>query len=273
VCDAYLKNWDSEELLLRIKVEHPDADPDIRLWRKRSEVRGSFEWNDISLSVAVDPPEEDEFPDLWQWEVQIDAMSQTVPMRVSPVHALADTLRGVESLWGCRRLCEWVAWGPVGPLVEAECRDGMVVRIRERGEGLEDPEYRVLVHCEGQELELATRTWSQLRCRLNDVARLGAGLRGFHVSGEATRTGFSNGEELWVYWTDGFMHWRQWESWIPDPRQKTVVIIIEDEWYMIPKADLRDVLKHPSEMREEIARRLHVPVGIMYHSSEFVTHA
>jgi hypothetical protein len=144
--------------------------------------------------------------------VEIDEMGQSVQMMVSPIHAMADMLRGVESLWRCQRFCECVAWGPLGPLVEAECHDGMIVRVRERGEGLEEPEYRVLIHCEGQELDLLARTWSQLRYRLNDIARTLAGLRGFHVSGELDRTGISNGEELWVYWTDDLLHWRQWES-------------------------------------------------------------
>jgi hypothetical protein len=229
VCDAYLKNWITDELVLRIQIEHPDAGPDLRVWRKGAEVTGPFEWDDISLCVAERPPKEDEYPDLWRWEVEIDTLGQTEPMRISPIHPLADMLGGVESLWRCERFCECVAWGPLGPLVEAECRDGMIVRIRERGEGLEEPEYKTLVHCEGQELEIPARTWSQLRYRLNDVARTRAGLRGFHVSGEQDRTGFANGEELWVYWTDGLLHWGQWESLIPDPSQKTVVIIIEDE--------------------------------------------
>jgi hypothetical protein len=95
------------------------------------------------------------------------------------------------------------------------------------------------------------------------VAKTRSGLKGFHVSGEHTRTGFANGEEIWVYWTDGLLHWHQWESLIPDPNQKTVVIMIEDEWYMVPKADLKPVLKHASAMRAEIAARLHVPVDEM----------
>jgi hypothetical protein len=63
-----------------------------------------------------------------------------------------------------------------------------------------------------------------------------------------------------MYWTDGLLHWHQWEDLIPDPSQKTVVIIIEDEWYMVPKADLKPVLKHASALRNEIAARLHVAV-------------
>jgi hypothetical protein len=90
-------------------------------------------------------------------------------MRVSPTHAIADVLRDVEKLWGGNRFREWVVWSEVGPLLEAECRDGMIVRIRERGLGYEFPEVRTLVHCDGQELEIAARTWLQLRCRLNDV--------------------------------------------------------------------------------------------------------
>jgi hypothetical protein len=95
------------------------------------------------------------------------------------------------------------------------------------------------------------------------VARTRAGPRGFHVSGERDRTSFASGEELWVYWTDDLLHWRQWEELIPDPNQKTVVIMIEDDWYMVPKANLKSVLKHASMMRAEIAARLHVPVDEM----------
>jgi hypothetical protein len=139
----------------------------------------------------------------------------------------------------------------------------MIVRVRERGEGLDEPEFKILVHCEGQELEMSARTWQQLRYRLNDVARTYAGLKGFHVSGEQDRIDFKNGEELWMYWSDDLLHWRQWESLIPDPSQKTAVIIIENEWYMIPKADLKMALKHASTMRAEIAARLHVPIDEM----------
>jgi hypothetical protein len=38
-----------------------------------------------------------------------------------------------------------------------------------------------------------------------------------------------------------------------------VVIIIDDEWYMIPKAYLRRAQRSPNTMRTEVARRLHVP--------------
>jgi hypothetical protein len=50
---------------------------------------------------------------------------------------------------------------------------------------------------------------------------------------------------------------------IPDPSQKTVVIIIENEWCMVPKAELKMVLRHASAMRGEIAARLHVPIDEM----------
>jgi hypothetical protein len=38
-----------------------------------------------------------------------------------------------------------------------------------------------------------------------------------------------------------------------------MVIIIDDEWYMIPKSDLRKAQKYPNTMKTETARRLHVP--------------
>jgi hypothetical protein len=151
VCDAYLENWIAEELIARIQEEDPDATEDLKVWRKGDQVMGSFEWDDIGLSVSNEPPEDDEYPDLWRWEVEIDAMAASVLMRISPVHPIADALRGVEILWGCGPSHEWVAWGPVGPFVETECRDGLTVRIRDLGEGMDPSEARVLVHCEGQE--------------------------------------------------------------------------------------------------------------------------
>jgi hypothetical protein len=66
VCDAYLEKWIAEELVARIHIEHPDAEPDLRVWRKGTEVTGPFEWDDISLCGSNEPPEEDEFPDLWR---------------------------------------------------------------------------------------------------------------------------------------------------------------------------------------------------------------
>jgi hypothetical protein len=261
VCDVYLGNWIAEELIAQIQEEDPDAEQDLKVWRKGAQVMGPFEWDDIGLSVSSEPPEDEEYPDLWRWEVEIDAMAESVLMRVSPIHPLADTLRGVEMLWGCRQYHEWVAWGPVGPLVEADCRDGMTVRIRDRGEGADLQDAQVLVHCEGQELIISAQNWLQLRCRLNDIARMGSGLRGFHVYNEHEYTGFSNGTELWTYWTDGIKHWRQWEREGPDIRPKeTVVVELDNTWYMVPKSDLDGAQKLPNLMRSEMAKRLHVPL-------------
>jgi hypothetical protein len=74
--------------------------------------------------------------------------------------------------------------------------------------------------------------------------------------------GFSSGEELWTYWTDGLTHWRQWEREGPDIRpKKTVVIEMDDTWYMISKSDLQGAHKFPNLMRSEMAKRLRVPLG------------
>jgi hypothetical protein len=48
----------------------------------------------------------------------------------------------------------------------------------------------------------------------------------------------------------------------PDGRVPTSPLI-EYEWYIVPKADLKMVLKHASAMRGEIAARLHIPVDEM----------
>jgi hypothetical protein len=69
VSDAYLKKWTAEELTMIIQMEHPDAGPDLRVWSKGAEVTGPFEWDDISLCVAERSPKEDEYPDLWRWEI------------------------------------------------------------------------------------------------------------------------------------------------------------------------------------------------------------
>jgi hypothetical protein len=121
VCDAYLDNWTTNDLIAQIQAEDPEADPELKVWRKGELLEGPFEWEDIGLSISNEPPEDDEFPDLWRWEVEIDAMAESALMRVSPVHPLADTLRGVEALWGVGHYHEWVVWGPAGPMVEAEC--------------------------------------------------------------------------------------------------------------------------------------------------------
>jgi hypothetical protein len=261
VCDAYLEDWTTHALIAQILTEDPEADPELKVWRKGELLEGPFDWEDIGLSVSKDPPEEDEYPELWRWEVEIDAMAETVLMRISPVHPLADVLRGVEYIWGVEHFHEWVVWGPAGPMVEAECRDGMTVRVRDRGEGLGPSEAKVLVHCEGQELIVTAQTWLQLRCRLNDIARMGSGLKDFHVYDERNCTGFSNGEEIWTYWTTGLTQWRQWERAGPDPRPKqTVVIDMDDTWYMISKTDLKDAPEFPNLMHSEMAKRLHVPL-------------
>jgi hypothetical protein len=63
----------AEELLAQIQMEDPRATDQLKVWTKREQVIGPFELEDISLSVACEPPEDDEYPDLWRWEVQIDA--------------------------------------------------------------------------------------------------------------------------------------------------------------------------------------------------------
>jgi hypothetical protein len=122
------------------------------------------------------------------------------------------------------------------------------------------PEFKTLVHCEGQELEISAGSWLQLRYRLNYIARMGSGPKGFRVYGERERTGFSKGEEIWVYWTDGLLHWWQWERSPQGISQKIVAIELNDTWFMIPKSDLQGAQKFPNPMRAETPERLHVPI-------------
>jgi hypothetical protein len=89
---------------------------------------------------------------------------------------------------------------------------------------------------------------------------MGSGLRGFHVHGENERMGFSRGEEVWTYWTDGLLPWSQWERELQDIRRKTVAIELDGTWYMIDKSDLQGAQKFPNLMRNEMAKRLYVPV-------------
>jgi hypothetical protein len=109
---------------------------------------------------------------------------------------------------------------------------------------------------------VTAQTWLQLRCRLNDIARMGFGLKDFHVYDERNCTGFSSGTEIWTYWTTGMTHWRQWERLGPDLRPKhTIVFELDDTWYMMPIKVLKeDVLECPNLMRSEMARRLRVPL-------------
>jgi hypothetical protein len=89
---------------------------------------------------------------------------------------------------------------------------------------------------------------------------MGSGLKWFHVYGDHDRMGFSSGEELWTYLTDGLTHWRQWEREGPDVRpKKTVVIELDGTWYMIPESELQDAHELPNLVRAEMAKRLHVP--------------
>jgi hypothetical protein len=60
----------------------------------------------------------------------------------------------------------------------------MVVAIHIRGSETEFPEIHVVVHCEGQELEIMAGTWLQLRQSLNDIARLESGPHDFRILGE-----------------------------------------------------------------------------------------
>jgi hypothetical protein len=144
--------------------------------------------------------------------------------------------------------------------MEAECDDGMAVRIRERGEGMNWPAVKTLVHCEGQEVEITAKSWLQLRMRLNDIARIRSGLKGFLVLGKRTGTGFSKGEEIWTYWADGLSHWLNWEREPQNIVQKTVAILIDDNWFMIPKKNLNGAQKYPNTMRAQMAKGLHVPL-------------
>jgi hypothetical protein len=90
---------------------------------------------------------------------------------------------------------------------------------------------------------------------------MGSGLKDFHVYDERNCTGFSNGTEMWTYWTTGLTHWKQWERMGPDSRPKqTIVFDLDDTWYMIPVAELKDVHEFPNLMRSEMAKRLHVPL-------------
>jgi hypothetical protein len=86
-------------LVARIQDEHPKARADLKVWKKGAQVIGSFEWDDVGLSVSNEVPDEDDYHDLWRWEVEIDAMEETFNMRVSPVHAIADALREVDNIW------------------------------------------------------------------------------------------------------------------------------------------------------------------------------
>jgi hypothetical protein len=72
---------------------------------------GPFDWDDLGLSVACDPPDDEGYPDLWRWEIQIDAMEETIQMRISPIHPIADVIRPMDIAWDCDHDRRWAVWG------------------------------------------------------------------------------------------------------------------------------------------------------------------
>jgi hypothetical protein len=83
----------AEELIDLIREEQPNAEGHLKVWRGGEQVIGSFGWDDAGLGVSCAPLDDEECPNLWSWEAEIDVMAETIQMRVSPVHASADVLR------------------------------------------------------------------------------------------------------------------------------------------------------------------------------------
>jgi hypothetical protein len=159
-------DWTAEELIRVIQKERPTEN----VMELAVQIHGPFTWHDQELSVSRTPPEESDCPRLWQLEVEFDVTAETVQMPIPPARPVADTMRGVDIEWDCDYPFELEIRGLTRPLMESECRDHMEVAIKVHGRVTELPEIRVLVHCEGQKLELSAGTWKQLRQRLNDIA-------------------------------------------------------------------------------------------------------
>jgi hypothetical protein len=83
---------------------------------------------------------------------------------------VADTLRGIDTKWDLDYLYDLEMRYQGSPFVEVEWHDEMDVLVRVRHSVSEFSDVRVLIHCDGQELELDTNSWHQLRRRLADIA-------------------------------------------------------------------------------------------------------
>jgi hypothetical protein len=179
-------------------------------------------------------------------------------MLISPIHQMANALRGVKVEWNDEYQFDLELRYMLDTFVEAECHDVIIINAQIRGSVSELSEIRVLVHCKGRELETDASSCPQLLHRLGDIARMGQGIEGYHALGEETRSHITHGEELWMLWTADLVHWA---SWAGEPRwshEKLIAIRLDGTWYFVHRAEAQDAYKGPELMKRILPRKLKV---------------
>jgi hypothetical protein len=171
---------------------------------------------------------------------------------------VADALRGATIEWDPEHNLELELRQRSESFVEADCHDLMDVEVQIRGSVGELSDIRVLVHCNGQELEVEVRSFPQLRKRMGDIARMGPGIERYHVLGERTRTHIERGDELWMYWTTDLIHWANWAKSSHWKYEKVIAIKLDGTWFFLDQADAQGLDRSPDQMSRLLAMKLKV---------------
>jgi hypothetical protein len=87
---------------------------------------------------------------------------------------------------------------------------------------------------------------------------MGPGIEGYHVLGERTRTYIERGDELWMYWTTGLMHWANWGRTSHGKYEKIIAVKIDGTWYFIDQADVQGRDHSSDQMKRFLAMKLKV---------------
>jgi hypothetical protein len=153
LCDSYSQNWSVLELTRLIRAEHRTEEwltPTV--WEGRTILSGDFDRMNKSLIVTEMLAPTEDCPKFWDCTIQLMLTNETAHISVSRIHPIGGASRSGRIHWMIDMALE-VRFAGV-PILEVECQDRLAVQIYDSSHVTDTETMRVLVHCEGQELEM-----------------------------------------------------------------------------------------------------------------------